>query len=316
VFVGPGDAADPACTVCAQVAPVGALGFETSSPEDESFATLSLGVDMEELQSRFRDQSRRFLAVAAMMVLALAAGMALIYRGVHRELVQARRTENFVAAVTHELRTPLSAIRLHGEMLLDGWASDPERQREYYRRIVRETERLSMLVERVLEKSRLKEGGEATTTGDLNALVLDLRHDLRRPEGGPDDLAVELAPDLGPVRLSPEAVAGILSNLVENARKYAPSSGAGEPILIRTRRDRRGVVLEVADRGPGIPPEERERIFEAFYRIGNESTRTTRGTGLGLHLVRLHAESVGARVGVRAREGGGSVFETVFRPAA
>ena len=89
----------------------------------------------------------------------------------------------------------------------------------------------------------------------------------------------------------------------------------GEPILVSTRREDHTVVLEVADRGPGVPASERDRIFEAFYRMGSEATRTATGTGLGLHLVRLHAEACGARASVLSREGGGSVFQVAFRPA-
>ena len=84
---------------------------------------------------------------------------------------------------------------------------------------------------------------------------------------------------------------------------------------MRTRWSNGRVLLEVLDRGPGVPVQEREKIFEAFYRIGSEQTRTTTGTGLGLHLVRLHAETCGAEASVVEREGGGSVFRVAFRPA-
>ena len=108
----------------------------------------------------------------------------------------------------------------------------------------------------------------------------------------------------------------ILVNLLENARKYAPYDPArpgSEPIRVVTRRSDEGVRLQVLDRGPGIPASERGRVFEAFYRVGNEATRTSRGTGLGLHLVRLQAESIGARVRVDDRPGGGAAFRVDFR---
>ena len=90
---------------------------------------------------------------------------------------------------------------------------------------------------------------------------------------------------------------------------------AGEPLIVRTRWKDGRVLLEVLDRGPGVPASEREKIFDAFYRVGSEQTRTTTGTGLGLHLVRLHAETCQARASVEDREGGGSVFRVAFRPA-
>ncbi len=307
---------DEVCTTCAPIYPVRELGFETRDPHDEDYGKLQVAINTAHVQARFAGQKRRFLGVAAMLVLTLATGMVLLYRSVHRELDQAHRTQNFVAAVTHELRTPLSTIRLHGEMLLEGWAQDPAKQREYHARIVRETQRLSTLVERVLEKTRLKERKPEPQPGDLNELIERLRPDLADAKGRTSDLRFDLAQGLPVVWVLPEAVAGILSNLVENARKYAPVPEGGEPIVVATRKVDDRVRLEVADRGPGLPAAERERIFEAFYRVGNERTRTTTGTGLGLHLVHLHAQTTGAEVDVQPRPGGGSVFRVSFRAVA
>jgi two-component system OmpR family sensor kinase len=117
------------------------------------------------------------------------------------------------------------------------------------------------------------------------------------------------------VMLTPEAVTSIVVNLVENARKYAPvdlTKPGAEPIRVQTRRGRDHVVLEVCDRGPGVAPEEAPRIFEAFYRVGNEATRTSRGTGLGLHLVALQAKAIGGAAGVLPRPGGGAIFWVRF----
>jgi signal transduction histidine kinase len=292
--------------------PVRALSFETYYPEDENYNRLEIVIDDVRFEERAARQSQRFLATGAMLLVTLGIGMTLLYRSVRRELDQAHRMQNFVAAVTHELRTPISTIRLHAEMLQDGWV-DVSKQPEYYDRIVRETLRLSTLVERVLEKSRLKENVTRPVEGDLNELVLALKDDLLPPGSDAPDLAFQLEPRLPKIWLTAEGVGMILSNLVENARKYAPARG--EPLLVRTRWSNGRVLLEVLDRGPGVPEAEREKIFDAFYRIGSEQTRTTTGTGLGLHLVRLHAETCGARASVEEREGGGSIFRVAFRPA-
>lgn len=292
---------------------VRALGFETPRNYEPEFGVVNVVIDKGELESRFEAQSWRFFGVAAMLALTLSTGMILLLRSVSQELEQANQTENFVAAVTHELRTPLSAIRLHGEMLSEGWVQDEERRQEYYERIVRETGRLTTLVERVLEKSRLSGRNAAPEPGDLNDLIERLHPELSVRGGGQeDDLSLDLAPDLPRVLLIPEAVSGVLDNLVENARKYA---GLGKPIDLRTRLERGAVVMEVCDRGPGVPDEERDRIFEAFYRVGNEATRTSTGTGLGLHLVALHADSMGGRASVHPRPGGGAVFRVSFQRA-
>lgn len=291
---------------------VKALGFETRGDRDQDFGHVNIVIDKGEIVSRFEAQSWRFFGVAAMLALTLATGVVLLVRSVTQELEQAQQTENFVAAVTHELRTPLSTIRLHGEMLLEGWVADDEKRTEYYERIVRETSRLSTLVERVLSKSRLSAGTTTPEPADLSALVERLRPALE--ERGHGDLTFRLSAELPPVLLVAEGVAGILDNLIENARKYGEASPE-RPVEVETAERDGEVVLEVMDRGPGIPAQERERIFEAFYRVGNEATRTSTGTGLGLHLVELHAASMGGRASVHDRPGGGALFRVALRRA-
>ena len=295
-----------------EILPLDELGFETEFPEDRAHGRLEIVIDTERFEERIARQSQSFLMTGGMLLLTLGIGMTLLYTSVRRELDQAHRMQNFVAAVTHELRTPISTIRLHAEMLQDGWVA-AEKQPEYYDRIVRETQRLGTLVERVLEKSRLKENVTRPVPGDLNAAIEAQKQDLLAAAGDRPDVAFQLEPGLPKIWLTAEGLSMILSNLVENARKYAPPGA--EPLLVRTRWSDGRVLLEVLDRGPGVPESEREKIFEAFYRIGREETRTTTGTGLGLHLVRLHAETCGARASVGAREGGGSIFQVAFRPA-
>jgi signal transduction histidine kinase len=319
-YVGPDeDCCDDGAAVHAEVPLFDALGLEVRESVPDDLATVRIAVDTAGIEARFRARVWRFLGVAAMLAISLSTGMVLLLRSVAADLRQAQRTENFVASVTHELRTPLASIKLHGEMLLDGWASGPEKQQEYYRRIVRETERLSTMVERVLEKARLSAGAARAHPGDLNRLIDALRQQLvDAGEEGLGDLEFDLGPDLPQVMLTPEAVTSILVNLLENARKYAPFDPAragSEPIRVVTRAADGGVRLLVLDRGPGIPAAERGRVFEAFYRLGNEATRTSRGTGLGLHLVKLQADSIGARVRVEGRPGGGAAFRVDFQAA-
>jgi signal transduction histidine kinase len=304
----------------AEVRVVDDLGMDVGDGFEPNFGLMRVAVDTQEVEARFQRRARRFFGVAAMLALSLGTGMVLLLRSVGKDLEQAQRTENFVNAVTHELRTPLSAIKLHGEMLLDGWAKDEDKKQTYYRRIVRETERLSTMVERVLEKARLSAGAARPFAGDLSATIEELRPELTIwDEGERHDVAFELADDLPRVMLTREAVVSIVVNLVENARKYAPvdtSDENAQPIEVVAECDAKGrVQLEVRDRGPGISSEEAGHVFEAFYRVGNETTRTSRGTGLGLHLVALQAAAIGARAAVEPRAGGGTVFRITFEPA-
>ncbi len=297
--------------------PLRVLGIETPRGEDTNYGMMSVVVDVNDLEARFRTQTLRYLGVVAMLVVSLGTGLVLLLRSVGRDLEAARRTENFVSAITHELRTPVAAIKLYGEMLDAGWVDSDDRRLEYYRRIVRETSRLETLVERVLEKGQIARRETKPMPGDLNNVIEGIAGSLSSlaPDGG-HDLVFELDPDLPAVMLIPEGVRSIVTNLVENARKYAAVPPGGEPIRVVTRREGGAVLIEVFDRGPGIPPAERERIFDAFYRMGDERTRTARGTGLGLHLVALHAEAMGGRATVEDRPGGGTVFRVRLRAAA
>jgi signal transduction histidine kinase len=317
LFVPPGGRLPgrPQDLATASIRPVEVLGCETYKDEDQAFGEMRVALSTSDMEARFRRQSLRFFGVAAMLFVSLGTGLALLLRSVRRDLEQVGRTENFVAAVTHELRTPLAAIKLYGEMLLDGWAEDPEKQQEYYRRIVRETGRLELLVERVLEKGKVTSDESPPQPGDLTRAVELARPTLVQLAAAHQDLAFDLAPDLPEVLLIPDGVRSILTNLVENARKYAPVAPNNEPILVRTRQHRSKVVLEVLDRGPGIPQAERTRIFEAFYRVGNETTRTASGTGLGLHLVALQMRTMRGRIQVLDREGGGTIFRLTLRKA-
>ncbi len=290
--------------------------IETQYPEDVSVGQMAVAIDRSALMESFQRTAGRFMGVAAMMIVSLSTGMWLLVRSVQQSLAEARRTENFVAAVSHELRTPIAAVKMYGEMLQDGWVSDRAKQADYLERILRETNRLDSLVDRVLEKRRLAAQPPEPAVGDLATAVRERIPDLLLTAGTyGTDVAFEIQPNLPPVRLIPESVHAILANLVENARKYAPVDPAlpgAEPILVCVRQHGRSVVLEVLDRGPGIPEAERTRIFQAFYRIGDEKTRTRPGTGLGLHLVWLQAKAMGARVQALARQGGGANFRVSF----
>lgn len=302
--------------VTQEVRPLRVLGIQ-SNEVDPAFGAMHVAVHAGRVSERHRSQILHLAGVGVMLVISLGTGLALLLRSVQRDLEAARRTENFVSAVTHELRTPLAAIRLYGEMLQDGWVANADKRAEYYRRIVREAQRLETLVENVLEKGRLTTQERPVEHGDLNRVIEGLRGALIGPDEDPArDVVFELERDLPAVLLIPEGVRSIVTNLVENARKYAPVPEGGEPIRVMTRVERAGsneVLLEVLDRGPGIPAGEKDRVFEAFYRMGNETTRTAKGTGLGLHIVALQTDAMGGRVEVLDREGGGTTFRVRLR---
>jgi signal transduction histidine kinase len=227
----------------------------------------------------------------------------------------ARLKSDFVANVSHDLKTPLSLIRMFGETLELGRAPDEATRREYYAVITRESERLTRLIDNVLDFSRI-EGGRRRydiAPHPVEPLVHDVLEAFRYPlaqRGFKVDLA--MAPDLPEALVDPEAVKQALANLVDNAIKY---SGEGRRIAVAVRTEGDRVAIEIADEGIGIPPGEAERIFEKFYRIGRSETQGSRGSGVGLALVKHIAEAHGGRVKVESRPGEGSRF-TLYVPVA
>jgi signal transduction histidine kinase len=257
-------------------------------------------------------------ALAALSIAVAVLGLAAIYRMVGVAVSYAEQRSNFVAAVTHELKTPITAIRMYAEMLRDGLVPSEAKRDEYHRHITAESERLSRLVDNVLELSRLQNGTRRVRLerGDLGAVCRDVAT-LVRPhvEGAGFALRLDLEKTLPAVRFDRDALIQVLFNLVDNAVKYANGAGTKE-IVLGCRRDADGLRLVVRDRGPGVPTAHLRRIFEPFYRGENELTRRAKGTGIGLALVRGLADEMGARVSGRNVPEGGFEIELAFPAAA
>jgi len=255
-----------------------------------------------------RRQAAIFMGAFVLLVAVIAAGLVATYRLVRRESEIARLKSDFVANVSHDLKTPLSLIRLFSETLEMDRVPDPERRREYYAVLTRESERLSRLIDNVLDFSRIESGRQRyeMTPGPVEPLIQEVLESFRHPlqqEGF--TVEVSIAPDLPDVVMDDDAVKQALANLLDNAMKY---SAERRHITVTARREDDGVAVEVTDEGIGVPVGERERIFEKFYRVGRSETQGRRGSGVGLALVKHIAEAHGGRVSVDARAGGGSRF--------
>ncbi len=239
--------------------------------------------------------------LAVLLTVVLAGGFVGIYRLTATQMELSRKQSDFVSAVSHELKTPLTSIRMYGEMLTEGWVGEEEKKQAYYRRIHDESQRLSRLIENVLRLAQLErdEWQVSLTVRDPVQLareaVASLEGQVRRA-GFEIELEVEGEPR--PVSVDTDALTQILINLVDNALKFARESEQRK-IVIRVSQTGEECCLHVRDFGPGIPRRELKRIFQQFYRVGGELTRTAEGTGIGLALVRMLAEAMGASVDVR-----------------
>ena len=246
--------------------------------------------------------------VAGLLGLVLVGGTWLMYRLGLRQLALVRQQQAFVSAVSHELKTPLTSIRMYAEMLRAGFAEEDRRQ-VYYRYIQEESERLSRLIANVLALSRI--GRDALDVApqdlDLAEMMAQVRERVAAPverAGFRLDIDCTGAGEGARVLADPDAFLQILINLVDNALKFAAQ---GEPKLVEIRcdRPREGWVrVAVRDYGPGVPRELRRRVFDLFYRGADAGARAIPGTGIGLALVERLTRAMGGRVELIGREPG------------
>lgn len=257
--------------------------------------------------------TRSFFLIGALLVggavaAILFAGALLLWQARRSEAEAVQKT-SFVANVSHEFKTPLTTIRLYAELLEQGRVRDAAQGGEYLRTIGRETQRLARLVNNALDFSRLEQGKKkyARESVDLTAELtrcLDT-HTLRLREAGLT-LRRVLPETACPVTTDRDALEQIVLNLLDNACKYA--AGGGEVVVTLARRAQGGAAIHVADRGPGVPPEHRGRIFEKFHRVDEALTAEKSGAGLGLSIARQLARGLGGELRYTPRAGGGAEF--------
>ena len=219
-----------------------------------------------------------------------------------REL--ARMQDEFISTISHELRTPLGFIKGYVTTLMREDAKwDPEKRAEFLQIIDDEADRLTELIDNLLDSSRL-ETGILSMTIEPTKIAPVVRDSINRIQGVHQEMKItsELNPDLPIVAIDSTRIAQVLNNMLSNAYKYAPSSD----VVIRCQPQKKMILVEVKDNGPGIPPEHLAHLFERFYRVPSNST--ARGTGLGLYICRKIIEAHGGEIGVMSELGVGTRF--------
>lgn len=283
---------------------------ELERPLDASFQGLVLGIKLR--GTTIADMSQRFLRtnfiILGALSLLLGGGIVLTYRNVAREVALAKLKADFVSNVSHELRTPLALIRLYAETLELGRLPNPDKQHEYHQIIRKESERLTALINNILDFSRIEAGRKEyefreTDLADLVRSTLESYRFEIEQNGFQFEQNIE--ENLPRLEVDREAIARSLLNLVNNAVKY---SSKEKFLSITLGRSNGSVRLAVADHGIGIPTQEQHKIFEKFYRVGDPLVHNTKGSGLGLSLVRHIAQAHGGDVSVESTPGRGSTF--------
>jgi len=274
--------------------------------------TLGIRLAGSSLDEILRARFERNLILILVLDVLLLAGAWLLYRAFSRELELTRMKSDFVSTVSHELRTPLALIRMYAETLDMGRIKDEVKKKEYLGTIVRESERLSRLVNNILNFARIEAGRKQYRMGpvDLNAVVGSVMNSyadhLKERGFSP---VVSLAQDIPVVQADEEALSEAIINVTDNAVKY---SGEARFLRVATGRDGPNVFVEVEDHGVGIAPHHHRKIFDTFYRVSDGLAHNTKGSGLGLALVRHIVDAHGGSIGLTSVPGSGSTFRLSF----
>ncbi|MBV9803231.1 MAG: HAMP domain-containing histidine kinase [Solirubrobacterales bacterium] len=212
-----------------------------------------------------------------------------------RDQSEAARRD-LIAAVSHDLRTPITSLRLLADAVGDDIVEDAETRRGYMRRMGTHIDALSVLIDDLFELSRLEAGDISWTIEQvpLHELVGETVEAMRvQAEAKGVAVLAEVPETLKPAQANPEKLQRVLFNLIQNAIRHTPADGS---VVVRAEPGPSGIEFEVADTGDGIAPEERERVFTAFYRGGTDAARTSPGAGLGLAVSRAIVEAHGGRI--------------------
>jgi signal transduction histidine kinase len=285
------------------------LQLVTVAAKKDSITPAEIEQNILQIEETFRRNNVKYITEGITFLILIFIGAAFVFRAVRRQFILQQQQQNFMMAVTHELKTPISVAKLNLETL-QKHQLDSEKQQKIIRMTLQETARLNTLINNILVSSQLEGGGYFFTKEELDftSLVRDSIRDARSryPERiflENIEADIEITGDSLLLHL-------MISNLVENAVKY---SSKEKPIAFRLSKINHTVELNILDEGIGIDDTEKKKVFEKFYRIGSEATRKTQGTGLGLYLCRKIAEDHNADILVTNNQPEGSIFTVRFQ---
>ena len=251
-----------------------------------------------------------YIGLLVLLYVGIGVGFGLTLREMSRAYKLSRLKTDFVANISHELRTPLTSVRLFAETLREGRAEGPDEVRECVETLSAEAERLSKLVEKLLDWSRLESGRRVLEVEQVEVpALLDQIATAYKAQQLPAEYETQLDPQLPRLSVDRDAMAQVVLNLLHNAVKF---TGPDKRIRLRARKVAKGVAIEVEDNGPGVRLQDRKRIFERFYRADDMLARSTEGTGLGLAICKRIVEAHGGHIELESHVGHGSTFRVVL----
>jgi two-component system sensor histidine kinase CiaH len=291
------------------------IALEVKNRQITSYRLLELRKSDPQFTARYRTilteekrHTAQYIGEGTTFLFLILLGAIFVYREVRRQIRFQQQQQNFMMAVTHELKTPIAVTKLNLETLRK-YRLDEDKQQRVIQSTIQETDRLDSLANNILVASQL-EGGDYARTKEVmdfsdltEQSIRDYRH--RFPER---EWIARIQPGCNIIG-DPFLLHLLVSNLLDNALKYSPKEGA---VTLTLTNEGTHTLLTVKDNGPGIPDEEKKKIFGKFYRTGQETTRQTKGTGLGLYLCRKIAADHQATIKVADNSPTGSIFTVAF----
>lgn len=290
------------------------LQYKSINIEKDSLSVIQLADKISAINKEAQKNSRKYFYEGITFLLFIFIGAAFVYRYVRRQFNLQLHKQNFMMAITHELKTPIAIIRLNMETF-EKYTLDLEKKKKLINSTLDETSRLNFLTNNILFVSQLESNNKNTTKDELDfsTLLKDCIHHFQNRF--PDRVFMENIETDADIKGDALLLQMLINNLLENAIKYSPK---GSPITASLKKYKSGtsinsVELHITDEGPGIADEEKKKIFLKFYRIGNEITQKKPGTGLGLYLCNIIAHNHNADIFVKNNVPQGSDFVIIFK---
>jgi len=282
--------------------------FEDNFPpwRIELFASKTEGLGLIELKNSY------YFWTILTLIIVLIFGAFLIVRTISHEVEVLKIKSDFVSSVSHEFKTPLTSIKALAERLKEGKVKDQSKAVQYFSVIAQDTEKLTRLVKNILDFSRIEEGKKEYefTETDVAQLVAQQIENFRKDEIQKDvKVQAQIPIDIPHLFADKDALSQAIINLLDNASKFSADK---KEIYVNLKSDAENVIIEVKDKGIGIPHDEIKKIFDKFYQGKNALRQSVKGTGLGLTLVKHIVEAHGGRISVESNIGQGSAFSLIF----
>ena len=275
-----------------------------------TLTTFQLAGEFEAIKNETDRNTTKYIAEGLTFIILILVGVGFIYRSLRKQLRAQLFEQHFMMAITHELKTPIAVARLNLETIKK-YELDAAKRTKLIQNTLDETNRLNLLTNNILISSQLESENNFTNKEelDLAALTIDCVKEFskRFPDRIIESKILEEAEFSG----DPLLLQILINNLIENALKYSPKE---KPVQIELVKQGQALSLTVSDFGVGIPAKEKKKIFNRFYRVGNEQTRTAKGTGLGLYLCQMIVKAHRGSIVVSDNTPNGSIFSVIFAP--